>query len=214
MFELCDGASDPLIAGITPSLSKIATVGSETEIAAGIDTTGLKAHIAASNVLQYTGSLTTPPCAEGVTFMIVENPLKISVADFNAIKKVVKFNSRFTQNSLNQQNVIGVAAEVAAGNATMVAAVKAAHAATLAEKPVAEAAAPAPAADKPADSAMTINIDVVPAAPAKSAAAVVAAAAAPHKAGDTLAITEISGVPMATPLAGVVQRRRVARNSL
>ena len=204
MFELCTEASDPIIAGITPSLSKIQAVGSETEIEEGIDTAGLQAHIAASNVLQYTGSLTTPPCSEGVTFLIVENPLKISVADFNAIKKVVKFNSRFTQNSLNQENLVSVAAEVASGNTTMVEAVRAAHKATLSEgsknSTAAKVASPSSsAAAKPV--ASVININVV--APANVA-----------KAGSTLSVTEMSGVPMPTPIAGVVQRRRAVRNSL
>ncbi|CAI6336863.1 unnamed protein product [Periconia digitata] len=222
MFELSTEESAPIIAGITPSLSQITAVGTETDIEAGIDTTSLAAHIASSNVLQYTGSLTTPPCSEGVTFMIVEDPLPISVADFNAIKKVVKFNSRFTQNTLDQQNLIGVAAEVAAGNTTMVEAVRAAHAATLTESgagevsngttPV-EAAAPsasAPAAAaKPMVSVININMGM---AVGGSVAAEIAANA--PKPGETVAITEMSGAPMPTPIAGIVQRRRAARNSL
>jgi len=56
----------------------------------------------------YSGSLTTPPCSEGVTFLIATEPLAMGVDTFNAMKKVVKFNSRFAQNSLGEQNLLQV----------------------------------------------------------------------------------------------------------
>jgi hypothetical protein len=40
--------------------------------------------------------------------MIVKDPLDISVADFNSIKSVVKFNSRYIQNSLGDVNMLEV----------------------------------------------------------------------------------------------------------
>lgn len=43
-----------------------------------------------------------------MTFMIVKDPLDISVADFNSIKSVVKFNSRYIQNSLGEVNMLEV----------------------------------------------------------------------------------------------------------
>ncbi|KAF1958708.1 carbonic anhydrase, partial [Byssothecium circinans] len=108
MFELTTQNSDPIIAGITPSLSKIAQPGTKTPIEAGVDFSNVVKHIADSNVLQYSGSLTTPPCSEGVTFLVVEQPLGINVPDYNAIKKVVKMNSRLTQNILGGDNIIKV----------------------------------------------------------------------------------------------------------
>lgn len=110
LFEMCTNTSDPVIAGLTPHLSAITTPGAETEIEGGIDFSGVTAQLASSNVLQYTGSLTTPPCSEGVTFLLVESPLKINVPDYNAIKKVVRFNSRLTQNVLDADNILGVGA--------------------------------------------------------------------------------------------------------
>lgn len=41
--------------------------------------------------------------------MIVKDPLDISVADFNAIKSVVRFNARYIQNGLGQVNLLEVA---------------------------------------------------------------------------------------------------------
>ncbi|KAF1974344.1 carbonic anhydrase [Bimuria novae-zelandiae CBS 107.79] len=110
MFELSTEASDPLIAGITPHLDAIQEVGSKTPIEDGIDFSGVLAQVESSNIFQYSGSLTTPPCSEGVTFLAVENPLQINVPDFNAIKKLVKYNSRLSQNKLGADNIIAVAA--------------------------------------------------------------------------------------------------------
>lgn len=115
MFEMSANVSDPIIAGITPHLADIEEPGSKTEIER-IDFSGVMARVASSDIFQYSGSLTTPPCSEGVTFLAVKDPLPINVADFNAIKKVVKFNSRLSQNSLGLDNIIAVgAASTSAG---------------------------------------------------------------------------------------------------
>lgn len=108
MFQVASGESSSIIKSLASSVSAISVPGTKTPIAAGIDFADVTAKIASSEVLQYTGSLTTPPCAEGVVFMIVKDPLDISVADFNSIKKVVKFNSRYIQNSLGQANLVEV----------------------------------------------------------------------------------------------------------
>ncbi len=54
----------------------------------------------------YTGSLTTPPCTEGVSWNVATQKLKISAATFEKIRNVVKFNSRFPQAPLGQPNVL------------------------------------------------------------------------------------------------------------
>lgn len=87
-------------------------------IKGGINYSDVISTIERSDVLTYSGSLTTPPCAEGVTFMIVKQPLAVSVADYTAIKKIVKFNSRFIQNTLGQDNMLQVGAVSGTSNAT------------------------------------------------------------------------------------------------
>jgi hypothetical protein len=109
MFQVSAGESSSIIKSLASSVSAISTPGTKVAIPEGIDFTDVLSKVASSDVLQYSGSLTTPPCAEGVTFMIVKDPLDISVADFNSIKSVVKFNSRFIQNSLGEVNMLEVA---------------------------------------------------------------------------------------------------------
>ncbi|EUC38794.1 hypothetical protein COCVIDRAFT_110116 [Bipolaris victoriae FI3] len=118
MFEVSAGRSSSIISSLSSSLSKIATPGSTTMIKGGINYSDVISTIERSDVLTYSGSLTTPPCAEGVTFMIVKQPLAVSVADYTAIKKIVKFNSRFIQNTLGQDNMLQVGAVSGTSNAT------------------------------------------------------------------------------------------------
>lgn len=118
MFQVSASDSDPIIAGLSSSLNKIATPGTKTTIADGLDFSSVKAKIASSDILQYSGSLTTPPCAEGVTFLIVKDPLEVGVEDFNAIKKIVKFNSRFIQNTLGGENILAIGASSGSTNSS------------------------------------------------------------------------------------------------
>lgn len=110
LFELCTEGSDPIISGVTPHLDAIQEPGTKTAIEGGLDFSSVISTLQTSNIFQYTGSLTTPPCSESVLFLIMETPLKISVPDFNAIKKTVRFNSRITQNTLGGENIIAVGA--------------------------------------------------------------------------------------------------------
>lgn len=108
MFQVASGESSSIIKSLASSVSAISTPGTKVAIPGGIDFADVLAKVQSSEMLQYSGSLTTPPCAEGVTFMIVKDPLDISVADFNSIKSVVKFNSRYIQNSLGEVNMLEV----------------------------------------------------------------------------------------------------------
>ncbi|KAI4929430.1 uncharacterized protein J4E92_005094 [Alternaria infectoria] len=117
MFEISSGDSASMIQSLSSSLADIATPGTKTTISSGIDFTDVVETLKTSDIQTYSGSLTTPPCAEGVTFLIVKDPLPVSVEDFNAIKKIVKFNSRFIQNTLGGENILEIGA--AAGNTSM-----------------------------------------------------------------------------------------------
>ncbi|KAF2786261.1 carbonic anhydrase [Melanomma pulvis-pyrius CBS 109.77] len=108
LFQLTTDASNPLLSGLQPHLAAIATPGTKTEIES-LDFASLIEHVQTTELFQYTGSLTTPPCAEGLTFLVTKQPLAIDVNTFNEIKSIVKFNSRYSQNSLGEENLVAVA---------------------------------------------------------------------------------------------------------
>jgi carbonic anhydrase len=108
LFQLSSNASTPLISGLRPHLAAIATPGTKTSIEGGLDFSAMLTHLATSDIFQYSGSLTTPPCSEGITFLVAKSPLPIDVETYNSIKSIVKFNSRYTQNTLGEENMIAV----------------------------------------------------------------------------------------------------------
>jgi len=56
------------------------------------------------DLIQYDGSLTTPPCSEGVYWMMMKAPITFSSAQVKKFKKMFKFNNRPTQ-PLNERLV-------------------------------------------------------------------------------------------------------------
>ncbi|KAJ3016594.1 UNVERIFIED_CONTAM: hypothetical protein HDU68_012117 [Siphonaria sp. JEL0065] len=62
-----------------------------------LDMTPIINAIGESEFFSYTGSLTTPPCTEGVLWLVARKPLKISQSQLDKLRKVMPFNSRTTQ---------------------------------------------------------------------------------------------------------------------
>jgi carbonic anhydrase len=48
----------------------------------------------------YSGSLTTPPCSEGVRWLVSDQKLAVSLSTFKKARSVIGFNARFPQNFL------------------------------------------------------------------------------------------------------------------
>lgn len=62
--------------------------------------------VRAGSFRSYRGSLTTPPCSEGVTWLVSTQRLAISASTFINARDVLGYNSRFVQNSPGQPNLM------------------------------------------------------------------------------------------------------------
>ncbi|KAF8250403.1 carbonic anhydrase [Wilcoxina mikolae CBS 423.85] len=105
LFELSSSNTTSILSAVTENIDAIAKPGTRTETGP-LDFSPLIKHIQNSPLMTYKGSLTTPPCAEGLTFIIPQQPMPVDVETFNKIKKVVRFNSRYTQNNAGEENVL------------------------------------------------------------------------------------------------------------
>lgn len=112
-FQLSeDGSTTELLTSVISNIENVREPGKVTKTGP-LDFATLVEAVQKGPLFQYTGSLTTPPCAEGLTFLVLEEPLPLNVKTFNTIKSVIKFNARYTQNKLENTNLIQIAAQKA-----------------------------------------------------------------------------------------------------
>ncbi|KAJ3200563.1 hypothetical protein HDU67_002007, partial [Dinochytrium kinnereticum] len=64
-----------------------------------LDLSFVKDSLAASDFFTYSGSLTTPPCTEGVLWTFAQDPMPISMDQFKKVQEAIKFNARLVQNN-------------------------------------------------------------------------------------------------------------------
>ncbi|KLU81219.1 carbonate dehydratase [Magnaporthiopsis poae ATCC 64411] len=110
------GKNSDFVAKVFDKVDKVTQPGSK-GTTGKLDFTKLRSHLHRSKVYQYKGSLTTPPCSEGVAWNVVRNPVAINVKTYKAIKRIMKFNSRYIQAATGETNLLENAANMLAEKA-------------------------------------------------------------------------------------------------
>ncbi|KAI6362196.1 hypothetical protein MCOR25_006269 [Pyricularia grisea] len=109
-FIELDENNNEVIDGVFEHVDAVATPGTAGYTGA-LDFRGLQKHLSNSDIYQYKGSLTTPPCTEGIRWNVVRKPITIDMKTFKKIKSIMKFNARYVQNVPGQINLLENAAE-------------------------------------------------------------------------------------------------------
>lgn len=93
---------------ITAGLPRIQQSGTNTTVGK-IDISPVTEVLATCDSWAYVGSLTQPPCTEGVQWVISTQTFPITIKQVNTLTKVLGFNSRYTQNKLGDGNLLQIA---------------------------------------------------------------------------------------------------------
>jgi carbonic anhydrase len=101
-------APSPMLETIFSSIDAISTPGTATTTPA-FSMTELNNLLATAEFKRYSGSLTTPPCSEGVSWSVSTKKLLLSRETFLKVRDVVGFNSRFSQNAPGMPNILVMA---------------------------------------------------------------------------------------------------------
>ncbi|VUC29372.1 unnamed protein product [Clonostachys rosea] len=104
-FVIGIGPADPLLTSVFENAAEAATPG-EATLTGPLMFKDLEDHFGSSNVFEYSGSLTTPPCSENVHWYVSAKPLAIDQDTYTKVKGIMKFNSRYTQNTPGGINLL------------------------------------------------------------------------------------------------------------
>ncbi|KAL8812136.1 MAG: hypothetical protein Q9200_001253 [Gallowayella weberi] len=105
LFELSNHYSTALLDEVFSHIDPITEPGRVTKTGQ-FNFNAVTRNVEQNGLYTYGGSLTTPPCAEGVTWFVAKETLPISVSSYEKMKHVVKFNARFTQGALGAPNLL------------------------------------------------------------------------------------------------------------
>ena len=108
VFQLSTTTSSQFARDALRNIGRIATAGSSTATGP-LNLEEIVGYVRSKQFYEYDGSLTTPPCTEGIKWFVGTEPLSLDVNTYNTLKATVKYNSRIIQNTPGQQNVLQLA---------------------------------------------------------------------------------------------------------
>ncbi|OBT72848.1 hypothetical protein VF21_08073 [Pseudogymnoascus sp. 05NY08] len=106
------GTSSALLETVFSQVAEVASPGSVTKTQPLV-MSELVNTLLAGSFQSYSGSLTTPPCSEGVMWLVSTQKLKIQTATFEKVRSVIGFNARHSQNTPGFNNLLAVGAQSA-----------------------------------------------------------------------------------------------------
>ncbi|EFQ27171.1 carbonic anhydrase [Colletotrichum graminicola] len=105
LIEVDNSAPSEFLKSVFARVDEVAEPGSVSETEP-LSFCELRTVLEHAEVYQYDGSLTTPPCSEGIAWNVVAEPLRIDDVTYRAAKKIMKFNARYTQNVPGKMNLL------------------------------------------------------------------------------------------------------------
>ncbi|KAF7974788.1 hypothetical protein HWV62_11275 [Athelia sp. TMB] len=109
-LEVEERHRSPVLETIFSHLPAIQTPGTTTTVP-HVNMAAFQKHANKLKYYQYTGSLTTPPCSEGVSWFLATTPIPIYIRTYAALKKTTKTNNRYTQNNFGQMDILVLASQ-------------------------------------------------------------------------------------------------------
>ncbi|KAI0156587.1 carbonic anhydrase [Xylariaceae sp. FL1272] len=103
-------ATSSLLETIFTSVGEIAEPGTETTTQPLVFSELVTFLTEGNSFQRYTGSLTTPPCSENVSWLVSTSKLELSKSTFETVRNTIGFNSRFPQGTLGEANVLAASA--------------------------------------------------------------------------------------------------------
>ena len=101
LFQLSTSTSSGFVRAALANINRVASPGTSTPTGP-LNLEEIVEYVRTKHFYEYSGSLTTPPCTEGITWMVGTEPLSLDVNTYNSLKATVKYNSRITQSAPGQ----------------------------------------------------------------------------------------------------------------